>query len=462
MHLPPAATGPAVPTNFQFPIAQPAKSPISNEITSLKPSAMPERTLSVASTSTSTEAGSIMGLPPHRKQQTRKGVFQGALDADPREDEEMDSCMPSIRSLNPLFILPSHPSRLALSRIDSTASTVLPPKVDTTEALVMFNGKATLMSLNSFTTPDQQRQDSAAVNISASSSNTTIPTSNVLSKSLHAAASPSDFVKTLHTLGSSRNPTPPQPQKLLGNPPSMQPKPMVPGFITTCGSVPVVSKFLGPRAAPAIQPVPLIPLEAGCSGSSGPDGVRCSPDSPSATTTTARKAGAENSGTLGRIQKKLLMERDRPISPLFDSSPPTPAGPPPAATPLPPPPTSSDPSVARPAHCPSSPSTSSPLILPSRSSPLPLLLIPSNPLSAPTFLPASTNPRSRLNRPSLLRSGGTRSSTKSSRSSRTMNLISASATPSSSPSSESPPLPVLLLVVKSLSGLFSLSISLGY
>ncbi|PLW29067.1 hypothetical protein PCASD_16244 [Puccinia coronata f. sp. avenae] len=278
-----------------------------------------------------------MGLPPHRKQQTRKGVFQGALDADPREDEEMDSCMPSIRSLNPLFILPSHPSRLALSRIDSTASTVLPPKVDTTEALVMFNGKATLMSLNSFTTPDQQRQDSAAVNISASSLKTTIPTSNVLSKSLHAAASPSDFVKTLHTLGSSRNPTPPQPQKLLGNPPSMQPKPMVPGFITTCGSVPVVSKFLGPRAAPAIQPVPLIPLEAGCSGSSGPDGVRCSPDSPSATTTTARKAGAENSGTLGRIQKKLLMERDRPISPLFDSSPPTPAGPPPAATPLPPP-----------------------------------------------------------------------------------------------------------------------------
>ncbi|PLW52167.1 hypothetical protein PCANC_10267 [Puccinia coronata f. sp. avenae] len=438
------------------------------------------------------------------------------------------SSMHSIRSLSSLVMLhhdstqlarPTPPSRLALKRVDSSASMVLPPKMDPTEAVISLNGKATfnptLMSISDF--PCEMMVTPHLAPITSSSSKPTATTTATAvcidtshsplphpihppsSSSTHRLSSsrppspssgrstlnhhhstreePSECAQRLkkysHHLGrpgphlnnlktanegllsallspgltfsKSRRPSdpntpqqqhpsgpggyfdswkkslvglsslaeeatapapgheedpptmPPQPVRLAGlgdavaaaparrgsskdtsglpntkdaasrsayrrphKLPTAHPKPAVPGFITTCGSVPVVSKFLGPRAAATpVPPVALAPVEVGPSSSStnspreaarSADPVaastpRITTPTMTATTTMGRKTGSEaggGGGTLGRIQKKLLMERDRPISPtLFDdASPPSPAGPSSsssAAAPLPPP-----------------------------------------------------------------------------------------------------------------------------
>ncbi|KAI7952435.1 hypothetical protein MJO29_008066 [Puccinia striiformis f. sp. tritici] len=128
-----------------------------------------------------------------------------------------------------------------------------------------------------------------------------------------------------------------QSQKLLGHPPPRQPKPTLPGFITTCGPVPVLSKFLGPQPANLSPPTNTQQTRPGTSNPSpSSDRPSASPDPPSQQT-TPKQHGFENGRSqhqhqpqLTRIQKKLLMERDRPISPtgLYDDpTPPTSAGP---------------------------------------------------------------------------------------------------------------------------------------
>lgn len=130
---------------------------------------------------------------------------------------------------------------------------------------------------------------------------------------------------------------------------SKAPKPVIPGMITTCGPLPISSKFLGPRQVPSvdqtsnpkrlshstsgrveegsstsgpsdpsINPNEATPTQATTNSSLGttPNTHETSGTSPSVIT-PARKSGFESTGSLGRIQKKLLMERDRPISPTF-------------------------------------------------------------------------------------------------------------------------------------------------
>lgn len=68
-------------------------------------------------------------------------------------------------------------------------------------------------------------------------------------------------------------------------------KPAVRGLITTCGPTPVISRFLGPRPP---QPAPA-PTPTSIMG--------------------GRRIASSDTPSLPRIQQRLLMERDRPISP---------------------------------------------------------------------------------------------------------------------------------------------------
>ncbi|KAA1065912.1 hypothetical protein PGT21_015251 [Puccinia graminis f. sp. tritici] len=450
---------------------------------------------------------------PTRPESPLRYSYKGKAKASPGSSHKPTSAkrssINSVRSLSSLVIfhndalLKSQSSRLALKRVDSTASVVLPPKVDTTEAVIALNGKAsfnpTLMSISDFPTeatsgrsestpntavcspvatssktpfpsrrplpdsphhyssqPDQRSKPgqpgspslnpsgagldqsecarrlkkyshvsrpSQLINMQAANESSSGLISSLLSpgltfksrrsepsthgngyfdsfKSLVGISSLVDQVaeeagasskaaspelarrgsstaeaeehtpagqplvgtsssnslakrdpKTGISLNGVRYPFA-QSQKLLGHPRPTQPKPAVPGFITTCGSQPVVSKFLGPRpsttttttmmtdsqpvASTSTQPAPGSSTQWSMTDSP-PDYVRYPPDSPSHSS-SSRRTGPENTGSMTRIQKKLLMERDRPISPtLFDSpSPPTPAGPS-APPPLPPP-----------------------------------------------------------------------------------------------------------------------------
>ncbi|KAI9606321.1 hypothetical protein KEM48_001919 [Puccinia striiformis f. sp. tritici PST-130] len=267
-------------------------------------------------------------------------------------------------------------SRRGLKRVDSAASVVLPPKIDTTEAVITMNGKATfnptLMSILDFPTEPLPGQSESTPNTAicsplATTSKIPFPSRRLLSdpnhyqptctaderskaghssKALSGGLDESECARRLKNildatkaginLNGVRYPFA-QSQKLLGHPPPRQPKPTLPGFITTCGPVPVLSKFLGPQPANLSPPTNTQQTRPGTSNPSpSSDRPSASPDPPSQQT-TPKQHGFENGRSqhqhqpqLTRIQKKLLMERDRPISPtgLYDDpTPPTSAGP---------------------------------------------------------------------------------------------------------------------------------------
>ncbi|KNZ50778.1 uncharacterized protein VP01_4242g1 [Puccinia sorghi] len=332
------------------------------------------------------------------------------------------SSVNSVRSLSSLVILHNdahlkapNTTRLALKRVDSAASIVLPPKIDTTEAVITLNGKAafnpTLMSISDFPSeispasplpntptsspvattsktctmsnsppsfqPDElsrlpQPPSPTSVNLEQSEcalrlkkySNATRPRhlvnvraaneppsgliSSLLSPGLtfksrrsdpHPGAGYFDSFKSLvgisslaeqvteeeghskaepdrsSTLASRSSPRPVhaltgtlsqskrdatpgvslngvrypfvQSQKLLGHARPAQPKPAIPGMMTTCGPLPVQSKFLGPRPAPpATSPQPE-PSASSRSSQSRPSVVNC----------TAPKAAGPSAGS---------------------------------------------------------------------------------------------------------------------------------------------------------------------
>lgn len=89
------------------------------------------------------------------------------------------------------------------------------------------------------------------------------------------------------------------------------PKPLVKGLITTCGSVPVVSRFLGPVLP---TPSPSAPPTSIMGGSR--IGGASKPTSVAQPSPTTHRSTSETT-SLSRIQQRLLMERDRPVSPTF-------------------------------------------------------------------------------------------------------------------------------------------------
>ncbi|KAH9815981.1 hypothetical protein DFH28DRAFT_892438 [Melampsora americana] len=94
------------------------------------------------------------------------------------------------------------------------------------------------------------------------------------------------------------------------------PKPLVKGLITTCGSAPVVSRFLGPVLPTPSPVVPPTSIMGGSriGGASKPASVLPSAQAQSSPST--HRSTSETT-SLSRIQQRLLMERDRPVSPTF-------------------------------------------------------------------------------------------------------------------------------------------------
>ncbi|WAR57414.1 hypothetical protein PtB15_8B461 [Puccinia triticina] len=105
--------------------------------------------------------------PPDQQSPTRRDSLRskGKGKASPGSSQKQAvsakrSSINSVRSLSSLVIfhndclLRSSTSRTGLKRVDSSASVVLPPKIDTTEAVISLNGKATfnptLMSISDF------------------------------------------------------------------------------------------------------------------------------------------------------------------------------------------------------------------------------------------------------------------------------------------------------------------------
>ncbi|EGG03589.1 uncharacterized protein MELLADRAFT_109096 [Melampsora larici-populina 98AG31] len=98
------------------------------------------------------------------------------------------------------------------------------------------------------------------------------------------------------------------------------PKPLVKGLITTCGSVPVVSRFLGPVLP---TPSPMVPPTS-IMGGSRIGGASKSTSAPSQSQSQSQSQSSPSTHrstsetpSLSRIQQRLLMERDRPVSPTF-------------------------------------------------------------------------------------------------------------------------------------------------
>ncbi|KAG0145290.1 hypothetical protein CROQUDRAFT_133821 [Cronartium quercuum f. sp. fusiforme G11] len=93
-----------------------------------------------------------------------------------------------------------------------------------------------------------------------------------------------------------------------------KPKPVVKGLITSCGPVPVVSRFLGPALPTVLPNTPAPTSIMGGSRIGGCTTTTTTTTTSTNTTTTPVKA-EEIRSTGSRIQQRLLMERDRPISP---------------------------------------------------------------------------------------------------------------------------------------------------